>query len=81
VILLQGLQDEVVPPRQAEIMVAALEAKGLPYAYLAFDGEQHGFRSAEHIQAAREAEISFYAQVFGLELGDPIPAVEIRNLP
>jgi dipeptidyl aminopeptidase/acylaminoacyl peptidase len=81
VILLQGLQDEVVPPRQAEIMVAALEAKGLPYAYLAFDGEQHGFRSAEHIQAAREAEISFYAQVFGVELGDPIPAVEIRNLP
>ena len=80
VILLQGLEDEVVPPKQAEIMVEALEAKGLPYAYLPFEGEQHGFRRAEHIQAAHEAEISFYAQVFGFELGDPIPAVAIRNL-
>ena len=80
VILLQGLEDEVVPPRQAEIMVEALEAKGLPYAYLAFEGEQHGFRKAENIQAAHEAELSFYAQVFGFELGDPIPAVPIRNL-
>ena len=81
VILLQGLEDEVVPPRQAEIMVEALEAKGLPYAYLAFEGEQHGFRKAEHIEAAYEAELSFYAQVFGFEPGDPIPQVAIRNLP
>ena len=80
VILLQGLEDEVVPPRQAEIMVEALRAKGLPYAYLPFEGEQHGFRKAEHIQAAHEAELSFYAQVFGFELGDPIPKVEIENL-
>ncbi|MBA3689798.1 MAG: S9 family peptidase [Actinobacteria bacterium] len=80
VILLQGLEDEVVPPLQAEIMVEALEAKGLPYAYLPFEGEQHGFRRAENIQAAHEAELSFYAQVFGFELGDPIPAVVIRNL-
>ncbi len=80
VILLQGLEDEVVPPRQAEIMVEALEAKGLPYAYLPFEGEQHGFRQAEHIQAGYEAELSFYAQVLGFELGDPIPKVAIRNL-
>jgi dipeptidyl aminopeptidase/acylaminoacyl peptidase len=80
VILLQGLEDEVVPPRQAEIMVEALEAKGLPYAYLPFDGEQHGFRQAEHIREAHEAELSFYAQVLGFELGDPIPKVAIRNL-
>ncbi|MDP9327930.1 MAG: S9 family peptidase [Actinomycetota bacterium] len=80
VILLQGLEDEVVPPRQAEIMVEALEAKGLPYAYLPFEGEQHGFRKAENIQAAHEAELSFYAQVFGFELGDPVPTVPIRNL-
>ncbi|MEP6477350.1 MAG: prolyl oligopeptidase family serine peptidase [Actinomycetota bacterium] len=80
VILLQGLEDEVVPPRQAEIMVEALEAKGLPYAYLPFEGEQHGFRRAENIQAAYEAELSFYAQVFGLELGDPVPTLAIRNL-
>lgn len=80
VILLQGLEDEVVPPHQAEIMVEALEAKGLPFAYLPFEGEQHGFRAAEHIQAAAEAELSFYAQVFGFEPGDPIPKLAIRNL-
>jgi dipeptidyl aminopeptidase/acylaminoacyl peptidase len=80
VILLQGLEDEVVPPRQAEIMVEALEAKGLPYAYLPFEGEQHGFRQAAHIREAHEAELSFYAQVLGFELGDPIPKVAIRNL-
>ena len=80
VILFQGLEDEVVPPRQAEIMVEALEAKGLPYAYLPFEGEQHGFRQAEHIRVAHEAELSFYAQVLGFELGDPIPKVAIRNL-
>jgi acetyl esterase/lipase len=59
-ILLQGAEDEVVPPSQAEIMVQALEAKGLPYAYLLFEGEQHGFRKAESIVQAREAELSFY---------------------
>ena len=73
VILLQGLEDEVVPPRQAEIMVEALEAKGLPYAYLPFEGEQHGFRQAENIKDSLEAELSFYAQVLGFEL----PAEEV----
>jgi dipeptidyl aminopeptidase/acylaminoacyl peptidase len=80
VILLQGLEDQVVPPHQAEIMVEALRAKGLPYAYLPFEGEQHGFRDAGHIQQAAEAELSFYAQVFGFEPGDPIPEVRIENL-
>ena len=50
VILFQGLEDKVVPPSQAEIMVRALEAKKLPYAYIAYEGEQHGFRKAENIQ-------------------------------
>ena len=53
VILLQGLEDAIVPPAQAEIIVAALRRKGLPYAYLAFEGEQHGFRKAESIIRAR----------------------------
>ena len=65
VLLLQGLEDKVVPPAQAELFVAALERKGIPYAYLAFAGEQHGFRRAETIMAALEAELSFYGQVFG----------------
>jgi len=63
VIVFQGLEDEVVPPQQAEIMVRALEAKGLPYAYVAFEGEQHGFRKAETIVKALEAELAFYRRV------------------
>ena len=79
-ILLQGAEDEVVPPSQAEIMVHALEAKGLPYAYLLFEGEQHGFRKAENIVRSREAELSFYAQILGFEPGDDIEPVPIANL-
>ena len=80
VIVFQGLEDEVVPPQQAELMVDALRAKGLPYAYLAFAGERHGFRKAESIRRCLEAEISFYAQVFGFELADAIPSVQVHNL-
>ncbi len=79
-ILLQGAEDEVVPPAQAEIMVHALEAKRLPYAYLLFEGEQHGFRKAENIVRSREAELSFYAQILGFEPGDEIEPVPIANL-
>ena len=81
VILFQGLEDEVVPPAQAEVMVEALRAKGLPFAYLAFEGEQHGFRKAETIRRTLEAELFFYAQVFDFALADPIEPVPIENLP
>jgi dipeptidyl aminopeptidase/acylaminoacyl peptidase len=67
VILFQGLEDEVVPPSQAEEMVAALERNGVPYEYLAFEGEQHGFRKAETVEACLEAELAFYGRVFGFE--------------
>jgi dipeptidyl aminopeptidase/acylaminoacyl peptidase len=67
VLLLQGLEDKVVPPSQAELFVAALERKGIPHAYLAFAGEQHGFRKQETVVAALQAELSFYGQVFGFE--------------
>ncbi|MFN8423062.1 MAG: S9 family peptidase [Anaerolineae bacterium] len=66
-IFFQGLEDKVVPPAQAEAMVAALEAKGIPVAYVPFEGEQHGFRRAENIAAALEAELSFYGRVLGFE--------------
>ena len=62
----QGDEDEVVPPDQAEMIVAALREKGVPHAYLLFPGEQHGFRKAENIRAALDGELSFYAQVLGL---------------
>jgi dipeptidyl aminopeptidase/acylaminoacyl peptidase len=80
VIFFQGLDDPVVPPNQAEMMVAALRAKGLPVAYLAFPGEQHGFRRAETIKRCLEAELYFYSRVFGFELADPVEPVAIENL-
>ncbi|HLY50711.1 MAG TPA: prolyl oligopeptidase family serine peptidase [Solirubrobacteraceae bacterium] len=67
-IVLQGLDDPIVPPEQAEMIVAALRAKKVPVAYVPFEGEQHGFRQAASVRRALEAELSFYAQVFGFEL-------------
>jgi dipeptidyl aminopeptidase/acylaminoacyl peptidase len=80
VIFFQGLDDKVVPPNQAEAMVAALRAKKLPVAYVPFEGEQHGFRRAETIRRALEAEIYFYARVFGFALAELIEPVPIDNL-
>jgi dipeptidyl aminopeptidase/acylaminoacyl peptidase len=81
VILFQGLEDKVVPPNQAELMVDALRAKGLPVAYLAFEGEQHGFRKAENMKRALDSEFYFYARIFGFEPADTIEPVIIENLP
>jgi dipeptidyl aminopeptidase/acylaminoacyl peptidase len=78
-LILQGLEDEVVPPAQSEVLAEALRKNGLPYAYLAFEGEQHGFRRAENIVRAAEAELSFYARVFGFEPADPLPPLTIEN--
>jgi dipeptidyl aminopeptidase/acylaminoacyl peptidase len=80
VILFQGLEDEVVPPSQAEAMVAALARNGIPYAYLAFEGEQHGFRQADTIRRALESELYFYSRIFGFEPADPLEPVEIQNM-
>ena len=65
VLLLQGLEDPVVPPAQVEAFLAALAGTDVPHAYLAFEGEAHGFRRAETVAAAWEAELSFYGQVLG----------------
>ncbi len=80
VIFLQGLEDKVVPPDQSERMAAALRAKGIPVAYLAFEGEQHGFRKAETIIRALEAELYFYARVLGFELAEPVEPIVIDHL-
>ena len=80
-ILFQGAEDKAVPPAQAEQMAAAVDAKGLPVAYLLFEGEQHGFRRAATIKRVLEAELYFYGRVFGFEPADTIEPVEIRNLP
>jgi dipeptidyl aminopeptidase/acylaminoacyl peptidase len=79
-IFFQGLEDKVVPPNQAERMVAALKNKGLPVAYLAYEGEQHGFRRAENIKRTLDAELYFFSRVFDFELADPVEPVTIDNL-
>ena len=78
-ILFQGLEDKVVPPNQAEKMFEAVRAKKLPVAYLAFEGEQHGFRKAENIQRVLEAELYFYSRIFGFDLAEPVQPVKIEN--
>jgi dipeptidyl aminopeptidase/acylaminoacyl peptidase len=80
VIFFQGLEDKVVPPNQAETMVAALRQKGVPVAYVAFEGEQHGFRRAENIKRALDGELYFYSRVFKFELADAVEPVPIENL-
>lgn len=80
VIFLQGLEDRVVPPNQAETMVGALRAKGVPVAYVPFEGEQHGFRRSESIKRALESEQYFVSKVFGIEPGDSLEPVSIDNM-
>jgi dipeptidyl aminopeptidase/acylaminoacyl peptidase len=80
VIFFQGLEDEVVPPNQAETMFAALRKKGLPVSYVPFEGEQHGFRRAENIKRALDGELYFYSHVFGFELADPVEPIPIENI-
>lgn len=61
VIFFQGAEDQIVPPNQTELMVQALKDRGIPAGYLLFDGEQHGFRRAENVKRALDAELYFYA--------------------
>ena len=79
-ILFQGLDDRVVPPGQSRMMADAVRAKGLPVAYLAFEGEQHGFRQAATIIRSLEAELYFYGAVLGFTPADVIAPVPIDNL-
>ncbi len=80
IILFQGLDDKVVPPNQAKMMFEAALRKGLPVAYVAFEGEQHGFRKAENIKRSLDGELYFYSKVFGFELAEPVEPVKIENL-
>ena len=79
-LILQGLDDRVVPPSEAERIVDALWERQVPHAYVAFEGEDHGFRQAPNIIRAFESELSFYGQVFGFAPVDEIEPVEIRFL-
>lgn len=79
ILLLQGEDDKVVPPNQAELMVKALDEKKLPYSYLLFAGEGHGFRQSETIIKAFNAELYFYREILGIDSEEAIPAIEIKN--
>jgi dipeptidyl aminopeptidase/acylaminoacyl peptidase len=81
IILFQGLEDKVVPPNQAVMMFDAVKAKGIPVAYVPFEGEQHGFRKAENIKRSLDGELYFYSRVFGFDLAEPVEPVHIENLP
>ena len=79
-IVFQGLEDKVVPPDQSQRMADAVQEKGLPVAYLAFQGEQHGFRRAETIIRCLEAELYFYGAVFTFTPAGPLTPIQIDNL-
>ena len=79
-LILQGLEDAVVRPAQAETIVAALDSAGVPYAYLTFEGEGHGFRGAYAIRRTIEAQLSFLGQVFGYEPADDLDPLVITGL-
>jgi dipeptidyl aminopeptidase/acylaminoacyl peptidase len=80
IIWFQGDEDKVVPPAQAEAMIAAMRERGTPHAYVVFEGEQHGFRKASSIVSSLEAELSFYGQVLGFEPAGGIPRVPVEGL-
>ena len=79
VIFFQGLDDKVVPPTQAESMVQVLRNTGVPVAYVAFEGEQHGFRRAANIKRAVDGEFYFYSRVFGFAPAETLEPVTIDN--
>jgi dipeptidyl aminopeptidase/acylaminoacyl peptidase len=79
IILFQGLEDKMVPPDQSSKFYDAVRKKGLPTAFLTFEGEQHGFRKAENLKRSVEAELYFYSKVFGFKPADPIEPVQIEN--
>jgi dipeptidyl aminopeptidase/acylaminoacyl peptidase len=79
-ILMQGLDDPVVPPNQSQMMYDAMRSRGIPVAYLTFPGEQHGFVKAENNKRALEAELYFYSRIFKFELAEEIEPVQIENL-
>jgi dipeptidyl aminopeptidase/acylaminoacyl peptidase len=80
VIFFQGDEDKIVPPNQAERMVDALRAKGLPVAYVLYPGEQHGFRKAENIKRTLDGEFYFYSKLFGFAMADEVEPIAIENL-
>jgi len=81
IIFFQGLEDKVVPPNQAELMIEAMRKKKLPVAARFYEGEQHGFRKAETTRDTLEAELSFYGQIFGFPPAGNVRPIALENPP
>jgi dipeptidyl aminopeptidase/acylaminoacyl peptidase len=79
VFLVQGLEDRIVPPNQAEMMIGSFERTGTAYAYLPLEGEGHGLRMGQSIRLALESELRFYSVVFGFTPGEPLPSIFMHN--
>ena len=80
IILFQGDEDKIVPPNQSQMMFDAVRAKGIPAAYVLFEGEQHGFRKADSIKRSLESEFYFYSKIFNFDLAEDIEPIQIENL-
>ncbi len=80
-IFFQGLDDKIVLPNQAEMMVNSLQRKGIPVAYIAYEGEGHGFRRGENIVNSLHAELAFYGQVLGITPADELPEIDRDRQP
>jgi dipeptidyl aminopeptidase/acylaminoacyl peptidase len=80
ILLLQGTEDTVVPPQQAEMLADAARRKDLPVALIMFEGEGHGFRRGETIKASIEAQIYFLSRIFDFEPADPVSSIPIDNM-
>ena len=80
-ILFQGLEDPVVPPQQAKVLINSLNERNLPVAWEFYPGESHGFRKKTHIVKSLEEELSFYGAVLGFTPAGHLAKPEIRNWP
>lgn len=80
ILIMQGAEDPVVPPDQAESMADAVRERGLPVALVLFEGEGHGFRKPSTRRRVLECELSFFAQLFGIPADDDLPTLHVENL-
>ena len=80
--MVQGTEDQVVPPNQAQVMYDAIKGRGLPTALVMFLGEQHGFRGGTAIRRALEGELFFYGSVLGFHapMSKDLDGIDIANL-
>ena len=78
-VILQGLEDPIVPPNQARLMAQKLKENEIPHAVIEFSDEGHGFRKAPNITRAIESELAFFSRIFDFTPSDELPEIQIEN--